>query len=64
MIGGYVNTNNRAHEEKKNVVILGDSIIKYLNAWDTAVKLKKCKLFVKRLLGTKVRCLKDRFFGI
>ena len=44
---------------KKNVIILGDSVIKHVNGYDIARKLDKCKLFVKSFSGAKVWCLKD-----
>ena len=47
------------HMDGKNVVTLGDSIIKHVSSWGIAVKSKKCKLFVKGFSWAKVRCLKD-----
>ena len=55
-MGDSINTNNRRHEDKENVVILRDSIIKHVNGYDIAGKLNKCKVFVKSLSGAKVRC--------
>ena len=46
--------NNSAHEDKKES-ILGDSIIKHVNSFDTAGKLNKCKVLVKRFSGASVR---------
>ena len=54
-----IRTNNRGHEDKKNVTVLGDSIIKHVSGYDIAVTLDKCKVFVKRFTGAKVRYLKD-----
>ena len=51
--------NDSAYEGKKNI-ILGDSIIKHVNSFDTTGKLNKCKVLVKRLSGARVRRLKDR----
>ena len=35
-IGDSISTNNREHEDKKNVIILGDSVIKDVNGYDIA----------------------------
>ena len=48
----------------KNVIILGDSIIKHVNGYDVAGKLNNCKVFVKSFSGAKVRCLKDYIMEI
>ena len=58
-MGDSISTNNREHEDKKNVIILGDSVIKHVNGYDMARKLAECKVFVKSFSGAKVRCLKD-----
>ena len=58
-MGDSISVNNGGHEDKKNVIILGDSVIKHVNGYDIARKLDKCKAFVKRFSGAKVRCLKD-----
>ena len=58
-IGDSISTNNREHEDKKNVIILGDSVIKDVNGYDIAWKPNICKVFLKRFSGAKVRCLKD-----
>ena len=57
--GDSISLNNGGHEDKKNAIILGDSIIKHVNGYDIARKLDKCKVFVKSVSGAKVRCLKD-----
>ena len=44
---------------KKNVIILGDSVIKHVNDYVIERKLDKCKVFVKIFSGAKLRCLKD-----
>ena len=49
-----IRTNNRGHEDKKNVTVLGDSIIKHVSGYNIAVTLDKCKVFVKRFTGAKV----------
>ena len=54
-----ISINNGGHEDKKNVIILGDSVIKHVNGYDIARKLDTCKVFVKHFSGAKVRCLKD-----
>ena len=58
-IGDSISTNNREHEDKKNVIILGDSVIKHVNGYDIAWKPNTCKVFLKRFSGAKVQCLKD-----
>ena len=45
--------------EKKNIVILGDSMIKHVNGYNMSKKLKNCKVYVKRFSGSKVQCMKD-----
>ena len=35
-MGDSISTNNREHEDKKNVIILGDSVIKHVNGYDLA----------------------------
>ena len=57
--GDSIGANNRGYEDKKNVIILGDSIIKHVNGYDVAGKLNNCKVFVKSFSGAKVRCSKD-----
>ena len=46
-------------KRKKNVVILGGSIIEHANGWDIVAKSKKCNLTVKIFSGLKVRYLRD-----
>ena len=58
-MGDSFSINNGEREDKKNVIILGDSVIKHVNGYDIARKLDKCKVFVKSFSGAKVRCLKD-----
>ena len=53
-MGDSISINNGGHEDKKNVIILGDSVIKHVNGYDIARKLDKCKLFVKSFSGAKV----------
>ena len=36
-----IGANNREYEDKKNVIILGDSIIKHVNAYDVPGKLNR-----------------------
>ena len=57
--GDSIGANNRGYEDKKNVIILGDSIIKHVNGYGIARTLNKCKVSVKSFSGAKVRCLKD-----
>ena len=58
-MGGSISINNGGHEDKKNVIILRDSVIKHVNGYNIAIKLDKCKVFVKSFSGAKVWCLKD-----
>ena len=58
-MGDRISVNNGGHEDKKNVIILGDSVIKHVNGYDIARKLDKCEVFVKRFSEAKVRCVKD-----
>ena len=59
-MGDSIGINNGGNEnKKKNVIILGDSVIKHVNCYDIARKLDKYKVFVKSFSGAKVRCLKD-----
>ena len=58
-MGDSISINNGGHEDTKKVIILGDSVIKHVNGYDIAGKLDKCKVFVKRFSGAKVRCLND-----
>ena len=58
-MGDSISTNNTGYEDKKNVTILGSSIIKHVIGYDVARKLNKCKVFVKGFSGAKVWCLKD-----
>ena len=42
-----IGSNIKGLEDKKNVNILRDNIIKHVNGYDIAEKLNKCKVFVK-----------------
>ena len=53
------NSSRSVISDKKNIVILGDSMIKRVNGYDLSKKLKNCKVYVKSFLGSKVRCMKD-----
>ena len=53
-IGDSISTNNKGYEDKKNVIILGDSAIKHVNGYDIAGKLNKRKVCVKSSSGEKV----------
>ena len=47
-------------ESKKSIVILGDSILKHLNGWETSKKVKSdCKIFVKHFSGATTNCMED-----
>ena len=45
------NSSTSVISDKKNIVILGDSMIKHLNGYDMSKKLKNCKVYVKRFSG-------------
>ena len=53
------NNVNKSDTAEKNVVILGDSIVKHVNGWEIAKKLPNCKVCAKSFSGAKVRCMKD-----
>ena len=53
------NSSTSVISDKKNIVILGDSMIKHVNWYDISKKLKNCKVYVKGFSGSKVRCMKD-----
>ena len=53
------NSSTSVISEKKNIVILGDNMIKHVNGYDMSKKLKNCKVYVKSFSGFKVRCMKD-----
>ena len=53
------NSSTSVISEKKNIVILGDSMIKHVNGYEMSEKLENCKVYVKSFSGTKVRCMKD-----
>ena len=52
-MGDSISTNNRKHKDKKNIIILGDSVTEHVNGYDIAGKLNKCKVFVKRFSGPR-----------
>ena len=44
----------------KSVIILGDSMVKYLNGYGVLLKWpSKCKVYVCNFAGAKTRCMKD-----
>ena len=45
-MGDSFSINNGEREDKKNVIILGDSVIKHVNGYDIARKLDKYKVYV------------------
>ena len=45
-MGDSFSINNGERKDKKNVIILGDSVIKHVNGYDIARKLDKCKVYV------------------
>ena len=53
------NNVNKSDTAEKNVVILGDSIVKHVNGWEIAKKLPNCKVYAKSFSSAKVRCMKD-----
>ena len=52
-MGDSISTNNREHKDKKNIIILGDSVTEHVNGYDIAGKLNKYKVFVKRFSGPR-----------
>ena len=44
---------------KRNIVILGDSMIKHVNGYNMSKRFKNCKEYVKSFSGSKVRYMKD-----
>ena len=53
------NSHTSVISEKKNIVILGDSTIKHVNAYEMSKKFENCKIYLKIFSGSKVRCMKD-----
>ena len=46
--------------EKKNIFILGDSMVKHINGWEMSKKLNnKHKVFVRSFSGAKTICMRD-----
>ena len=45
--------------EEKRVFIVGDSIIKHINGYETSGKLENCKVFVKPCHGATIIYLED-----
>ena len=45
--------------EKKNVVILSDSMIKHINVHEMSKKLENCQVYLKSFSGSNVQCMKD-----
>ena len=52
------NSSTSVISEKKNIVILGDSMIKHVNVYDMCKKFKNCKVYVKSFSRSKARCMK------
>ena len=48
-----INISNGGHEDKKNVIILRDSVIEHVNGYDIAGKMDKCKVFVKKFFRSQ-----------
>ena len=46
-------------KEKKNIVILGENMLKHLKGYDMSKKVGDCKVFVRSFSGTKLRCIKE-----
>ena len=53
------NSSTSVISEKKNIVILGDSMIKHVNGYEMPKKLENCKVHVKSFSGSKIQCMKD-----
>ena len=41
------------------MLILGDSIVKYINVFDISRQIENCRVYVKGFPGAKTECLKD-----
>ena len=52
------NSSTSVISEKKNIVILGDSMIKHVNVYDMSKKFKNCTVYVKSFSRSKARCMK------
>ena len=48
-------------KKEKSVIILGDSIVKYVNGWDMSKRLTQCKVYVKRFPGAE-KAMHERLF--
>ena len=46
-------------KNERSVIILGDSIVKYINGWEISERLPQCKVYVKHFSGAKTHCIKD-----
>ena len=44
---------------RKQIYILGDSIIKHVNGYEIANSVDNCKVYVKGFPGAKIRCMQD-----
>ena len=53
------NSSTSVISDKKNIVVLRDSMIKHVNRYDMSKKLENCKVYLKSFSGSKVRCMKD-----
>ena len=52
--------NSKILANKKSVIILGDSMTKFLNGWEMAKKIQSnCKIYVKTFSGATVSCIED-----
>ena len=50
----------KKNHKQKSVIILGDSMIKYVNGWEISRKLQgNCKVYVKHFSGAKTKYMKD-----
>ena len=52
--------NKSPKSKRESVIILGDCMIKHINGWEIAKKLKpQCKVFVRDFPGTTTQCMAD-----
>lgn len=50
---------NKRKNDKKREVIVGDSIIKHVEGWETSKNFDDCNINVKNFPGATVLCMKD-----
>ena len=48
-------------KKENSVIILGASIVKYVNGWEISKRLTQCKVYVKRFPGAE-KAMHERLF--